>query len=35
MGGGGAQIAATMDSSLKSVISFTPMDKPLLVEYDY
>ena len=35
MGGGGAQIAATMDSSLKSVISFNPWIEPWLVDYDY
>ena len=35
MGGGGAQIAATLDGSLKSVISLNPWIQPWLVDYDY
>jgi dienelactone hydrolase len=35
MGGGGAQIAAVMDNSLKSVISLTPWIEQWLVSYDY
>ena len=35
MGGGGAQIAATMDGSLKSVISLNPWIQPWLVNFDY
>ena len=35
MGGGGAQIAATLDNSLKSVISLNPWIQPWLVNYEY
>ena len=35
MGGGGAQIAATINNELKSVISLTPWIQPWLVDYDY
>ena len=35
MGGGGAQIAATMDDNLKSVISLNPWIQPWLVNFDY
>ncbi|MDA9067934.1 T9SS type A sorting domain-containing protein [Flavobacteriaceae bacterium] len=35
MGGGGAQIAATMDNSLKSVISLNPWIQQWLVDYEY
>ena len=35
MGGGGAQIAATMDESLKSVISLNPWIQQSVVDYDY
>lgn len=35
MGGGGAQIAATMNGSLGSVISLNPWIQPSLVDYDY
>lgn len=35
MGGGGAQIAATMDNSLKSVISLNPWIQQSVVDYDY
>jgi dienelactone hydrolase len=35
MGGGGAQIAATLNSSLKSIISLTPWIQQWLVSYDY
>ena len=35
MGGGGAQIAATLDNSLKSVISLNPWIQEWLVDYEY
>ena len=35
MGGGGAQIAATMDNSLKSIISLNPWIQQSVVDYDY
>ena len=35
MGGGGAQIAATLNTDLKSVISLTPWIEPWLVNSDY
>ena len=35
MGGGGAQIAATLNNDLKSVISLTPWIQPWLVNSDY
>ena len=35
MGGGGAQIAATIDESLKSIISLNPWIQQWLVDYDY
>ena len=35
MGGGGAQIAATIDNSLKSVISLNPWIQQSVVDYDY
>ena len=35
MGGGGAQIAATLNTDLKSVISLTPWIQPWLVNSDY
>jgi len=35
MGGGGAQIAATMDESLKSVISLNPWIQQWLINYEY
>ena len=35
MGGGGAQIAATLNADLKSVISLTPWIQPWLVNSDY
>ena len=35
MGGGGAQIAATLDQSLKSVISLNPWIQQWLVDYEY
>jgi len=35
MGGGGAQIAATLNNNLKSVISLTPWIEPWLINSDY